>query len=67
MFCVQFEADNPSRPIQLVEAEMTPEVRTYLDHVSGAVSFVSQTFSLFKAAEAAWPACLVVRRHEQLG
>jgi hypothetical protein len=60
LFYVQFEADNPARPIQLVEADMTPEVRAYIDHISGAVNYVSQTFSLLKAAEAARPARLVV-------
>jgi hypothetical protein len=62
LFYVQFETDRPERPVQLVEAEMTPEVRGYLDHISGAVNFVNQTFSLFRAAEAARPARLVVPR-----
>ena len=60
LFYVQFEADRADRAVQLVEAEMTPEVRTYLDHISGAVNYVSQTFSLFRAAEEARPAKLVV-------
>jgi hypothetical protein len=60
LFYVQFECDRPNRPVNLVEARMTPEVRAYLDHISGAVNYVSQTFSLFKAAEAARPAKLVV-------
>jgi len=59
LFYVQFETDQPNRPIQLVEAEMTPDLRSYLDHISGAVNYVSQTFSLFKAAEAARPAKLI--------
>jgi len=60
LFYVQFEAEQPNRSFQLVEAEMTPEVRGYLDHISGAVNYVSQTFSLFREAEAARPAKLVV-------
>lgn len=60
LFYVQFETDQPNRPIQLVEAEMTPDLRSYLDHISGAVNYVSQTFSLFKAAETARPAKLVM-------
>jgi hypothetical protein len=55
LFYCQFEGDGPDRPIQLVEAERTPELKAYLDHISGAVNFVNQTFSLFKAAEAARP------------
>ncbi len=55
LFYCQFEADGADRPIQMVEAERTPELDSYLDHVSGAVNFVNQTFSLFRAAEAARP------------
>jgi hypothetical protein len=56
---VGFEGERPDRPIQLVEAAMTAEVRAYLDHISGAVNFVGQTFRLFEAAEAARPERLV--------
>ena len=59
LFYVQFEGDQADRPVQLVEAEKTAELQAYLDHVSGAVNYVNQTFSLFKAAEAARPAKLL--------
>jgi hypothetical protein len=59
LFYVQFEADGPERPVSLVEVERTPELAQYLEHISGAVNYVNQTFSLFKAAEAARPAKLV--------
>ncbi|MBA3325325.1 MAG: hypothetical protein H0T41_08730 [Rhodobacteraceae bacterium] len=59
LFYVQFEADGPERPVQLIEAERTPELLAYLEHISAAVNYVNQTFSLFKAAEAARPAKLV--------
>jgi len=59
LFYLQFEADGPDRPIQLVEAERTDELVAYLEHISGAVNYVNQTFSLFKSAEAARPARLV--------
>lgn len=59
LFYVQFEADGPERPVQLVEAERTPELLAYLEHISAAVNYVNQTFSLFKAAEAARPVRLV--------
>lgn len=56
----QFEGEGPDRPVQLVEAERTPELLSYLDHVSGAVNYVSQTFSLFRAAREARPEKLLV-------
>lgn len=62
LFYVQFEADRPDRPVQLVEAQRTPELSAYLDHISGVVNYVNQTFSLFQAAEAARPAKLLVPR-----
>jgi hypothetical protein len=37
--------------VQLVEADVTPELRGYLDMISSTVNYVNQTFSLFKAAE----------------
>jgi hypothetical protein len=33
-------------------AERPPKLDAYLDHISGVVNFVSQTFSLFEAAKA---------------
>jgi hypothetical protein len=62
LFYCQFEGDGPDRPVQVIEAEKTPELLRYLDHVSGAVNFVNQTFSLFKAAEAARPEKLLTPR-----
>lgn len=55
LFYCQFEAKGPDRPVHLVEAERTPALETYMDKISGAVNYVNQTFSLFKAAEAARP------------
>ena len=62
LFYCQFEGREPDRPVQLVEAEKTPELTAYLDHISGAVNYVNQTFSLFRAAEEARPAVLVKPR-----
>lgn len=59
LFYCQFEGDNPDRPVTLVEAEKTPELEAYLDHISGAVNYVNQTFSLFRQAELARPAKLL--------
>jgi hypothetical protein len=62
LFYVQFEATGPDRAVQLVEAERTPELAAYLEKLSGVVNYVSQTFSLFKAAEEARPARLLTPR-----
>lgn len=64
LFYVLFECDSPDRAVTLVEAERTPELMRYIDHVSGAVNYVNQTFSLFKAAEAARPARLLTPRQK---
>lgn len=55
LFYCQFEGMDPSRPVQLVEAERTAELNAYMEAVGGAVNYVSQTFGLFKAAEAMRP------------
>ena len=59
LFYCQFEGDAPDRPIRLVKAELTPELQTYMEQISGAVSHVNQTFSLFQAAEKLRPEKLV--------
>ena len=59
LFYVQFEGEGPERPVSLVEAERTPELVAYLEHIAGAVNYVNQTFSLFRAAAAARPPRLV--------
>ena len=60
LFYCQFETLPQDRPVQLVEAAHTPELDAYLEHISGAVNFVNQTFSLFKTAEERRPKTLVV-------
>ena len=50
LFYVLFETTPQDRAVQIVEAERTPELGEYLDLISGAVNYVNQTFSLFKAA-----------------
>jgi len=64
LFYCGFECSAPDRGVELVEAQMTPELRRYLDHISGAVNFVSKTFDLFEAAERVRPPSLIepVRR-----
>ncbi len=59
LFYVQFETEPASRPVQLVEAERTEALDTYLQEIEGVVNYVSQTFSLMKAAEERRPRTLV--------
>jgi len=59
LFYAMFETTPQERAVQLVETEVTPELRKYLDMISGAVNYVNQTFSLFKAAEERRPSQLV--------
>lgn len=62
LFYVQFEGLDPSRPVQLVEAERTPELAAYMEKIGGVVNYVNQTFGLFKAAEALRPKKLLVAK-----
>ncbi|MGB1235174.1 MAG: hypothetical protein ACPG5U_05530, partial [Planktomarina sp.] len=62
LFYCQFESTDPSRPISMSEAEMTPDLQGYMEHIGGAVNYVNQTFSLFKAAEKARPKTLLTKK-----
>ena len=62
LFYCQFEPQNPERPVQVVEAERTPELTKYMEQIGGVVNYVNQTFSLFKAAEALRPAKLLTAK-----
>jgi hypothetical protein len=48
--------------VRLVEAEATPEVRTYIDSISGVTNYVNRTFSLFERAKARRPKVLLVKK-----
>lgn len=61
-FHVRFETHDPSRPIRMVEAEMTPDLREYLEGIRGVANYVDQTYSLFKVAEERRPATLLKRK-----
>lgn len=64
LFYAGFETPSPDRSIAVIEAEVTEDLKDYMDLISGAVNYVNQTFSLFEAAEARRPERLVrpVRR-----
>ena len=59
LFYVGFETTSPERAIGMVEAELTDELREYMELISGAVNYVNQTFSLFEAAEERRPDTLL--------
>jgi hypothetical protein len=61
-FYARFETDDPSRPVRVSEAEMTPEVRSYIDSISGVTNYVNRTFSLFERAKARRPKVLLVKK-----
>lgn len=61
-FYARFETHDPTRPIRLVEAGMTPEVRAYIDSISGVTNYVNRTFSLFEKAKARRPKVLLVKK-----
>ncbi|SEW41455.1 hypothetical protein SAMN04488515_2831 [Cognatiyoonia koreensis] len=60
LFYAQFEVMPQDRSVVVSEVEVTDELNDYMEHISGAVNYVNQTFSLFEAAEKARPERLVV-------
>src|SRR3990172_5444767 len=58
-FYVRFETVDPSRPVRLIEAEMTPELREYLRGLSAVTNYVNRTFSLFNVARQRRPKSLL--------
>jgi hypothetical protein len=61
-FYARFEAEDPARPIRVVEAKLTPEGVTYLDSIAGVTNYVNRTFSLFDRAKKRRPAKLFERK-----
>lgn len=61
-FHIRFETHDPARPVRMFEADMTPELREYLNGMSGVANYVDRTYSLFKVAEERRPATLLKRK-----
>lgn len=61
-FFVRFETEDPSRPVRLAEAETPPEVRSYIDSISGVANYVNRTFSLFERAQSRRPKTLLFKK-----
>jgi hypothetical protein len=59
-FYVRFETEDPSRPVRLVEAQMTPELKEYAAGASAVTNYVNRTFSLFNTARERRPEKLLV-------
>ncbi len=60
-FYLRFETADPARPVRLVEAQMTPELRAFCNGVDGVTNYVNQTFQLFAEARKRRPAKLLVK------
>jgi len=61
-FYLRFETEDPARPLRLVEAEMTSELREFCRGLDGITNYVNQTFPLMDRAAERRPAKLLKRR-----
>jgi hypothetical protein len=61
-FYLRFETEDPSRPVRLVEAEMTPPLREYVSGTAAVTNYVNRTFSLFATARERRPEKLLVAK-----
>jgi hypothetical protein len=61
-FYVRFETEDPAKPLRLVEAEMTPDLREFCRGFDGITNYVNQTFQLMERAAERRPAKLLKRR-----
>ena len=59
-FYVRFETEDPSRPVRLIEAEMTPQLKEYVGGLNAVTNYVNRTFSLFSTARERRPKRLLV-------
>lgn len=61
-FYARFETFDPTRPMRMVEAELTPELDDQIKGASSVANYVSQTSQLFKVAAERRPAKLLKRK-----
>ena len=64
-FYARFETADPDRPVRLVEAEMTPELRSFCEGLDGVTNYVNQTAKLFSVANARRPETLLKKKSAQ--
>lgn len=61
-FYVRFDAVDPSRPVRMVEAELTPALDEYFKGLSSVTGHINRTYSLFKTAQERRPQTLLTRK-----
>lgn len=61
-FYVRFEFQDPSRSVRMIEADLTPQLREYVQGLSAVTNYVSRTFSLFEVARSRRPKTLLVEK-----
>jgi hypothetical protein len=61
-FYARFETEDPSRPVKLHEAQITPEVQKYIDGISGVTNYVNRTYSLFSRAKERRPEKILIKK-----
>jgi len=64
-FYLRFETEDPSRPVRLVEAQMTPELQEYSSGALAVTNYVNRTFSLFNTARERRPERLLVPKERR--
>ncbi|MCG8356071.1 MAG: hypothetical protein MI920_10895 [Kiloniellales bacterium] len=64
-FYVRFETQDPSRPVRLVEAEMTEDLREYCNGLDSITNYVNQTYQLFTVAEERRPPKLLKKKERE--
>lgn len=62
-FYLRFETEDPSRPVRLIEAEMTPALVEHISGMKAVTNYVKQTYSLFNAARARRPKTLLTPKN----
>ncbi len=62
LFYARFETADPARPVRLVEAVMTPDLRAHINAMSGVTNYVNRTFSLFDIARQRRPKKLLTKK-----
>ena len=61
-FYLRFETEDPSRPVRLVEAEMTEPLREYCNGLDAVTNYVNQSFQLFNTAQERRPITLLKKK-----
>ena len=56
---LRFDHFDPSRPIRMIPAQMTEELREYMKGVRGVTNYVNQTYQLFQIAKERRPKILL--------